>query len=90
MREVLKSGTAEDTAGKYPMDYAGKTGTAENAGSDHVAFICFAPYDKPEIAIAVVLEHGAKSRFAQFTAMDMMDAYFNGKTLDELRRKRWS
>ena len=89
MREVLISGTAEDTAGKYPMEYAGKTGTAENAGSDHVAFICFAPYDDPEIAIAVVLEHGAKSRYAQYTAMDMMDAYFKGKTLDQLRKKRW-
>lgn len=90
MREVLRSGTAEDTAGKYPMDYAGKTGTAETAGSDNVSFICFAPYDKPEIAIAVVLEHGAKSRFAQYVAMDMMDAYFKGKTLDELRKKRWT
>lgn len=89
MREVLRSGTAEDTAGRYPMDYAGKTGTAETNGSDNVAFICFAPYDKPEIAIAVVLEHGAKSRFAQYVAMDMMDAYFKGKTLDELRKKRW-
>lgn len=89
MREVLKTGTAEDTAGKYPMEYAGKTGTAENAGSDHVAFICFAPYDKPKVAIAVVLEHGAKSRFAQYTAMDMMDAYFNGKTLADVKKDRW-
>ena len=89
MREVLKSGTAEDTAGKYPMEYAGKTGTAENAGSDHVAFVCFAPYDKPKIAIAVVLEHGAKSRFAQYTAMDMMDAYFNGKKLADVQKSRW-
>ena len=90
MREVLVSGTAEDTAGKYPMEYAGKTGTAENAGSDHVTFICFAPYEKPEIAIAVVLEHGAKSRYAQCTAMDMMDAYFKGKTVEDLKKKRWT
>ncbi len=89
MREVLVSGTAMDTAGKYPLKYAGKTGTAENAGSDHVTFICFAPYDKPKIAIAVVLEHGAKSRFAQRTAMDMMDAYFNGKKLADVKKKRW-
>ena len=89
MREVLKSGTAEDTAGKYPMEYAGKTGTAENAGSDHVTFICFAPYDKPKVAIAVILEHGAKSRYAQYTAMDMMDAYFNGKKLADVKKSRW-
>lgn len=89
MRAVLTSGTAEDTAGKYPMAYAGKTGTAENAGSDHVTFICFAPYEKPQIAIAVVLEHGAMSRYAQRTAMDMMDAYFNGKTLSQIKKNRW-
>ena len=90
MREVLISGTAMDTAGKYPMEYAGKTGTAENAGSDHVTFVCFAPYKNPEVAIAVVLEHGAKSRYAQYVAMDMMDAYFNGKTLKDIQKKRWS
>ncbi len=89
MLAVLTTGTAMDTAGKYPIKYAGKTGTAENAGSDHVTFICFAPYDKPQIAIAVVLEHGAMSRYAQRTAMDMMDAYFNGKTLAQVRKSRW-
>ncbi|WP_240496177.1 penicillin-binding transpeptidase domain-containing protein, partial [Pyramidobacter sp. C12-8] len=60
---------------------AAKTGTAENAGSDHVIFVAFAPYDKPKIAVAVVLEHGAKGRYAQCVAMDMMDAYFDKKTL---------
>jgi len=90
MRAVVTSGTASSFAGKYPISMGAKTGTAENAGSDHVTFVCFAPYEKPEIAIAVVLENGAKGRFTQYVAMDMMDAYFNGKTLTQVKQKRWT
>ncbi len=86
MRSVITEGTAVDCAGTYPIALAGKTGTAENAGSDHVTFVCYAPYDKPEVAVAVTIEHGSKGRFAQLTAMDMLDAYFYGKTLAEEKR----
>lgn len=88
MRNVVKNGTATPVAA-YPKAVAGKTGTAENAGSDHVIFVCFAPYDKPEVAVAVVLEHGAKSKYAMYTAMDMMDAYFYDKTLSQVKKKSW-
>lgn len=89
MREVVTVGTAEPYAGRYPVAIAGKTGTAENAGSDHVIFICYAPYKNPEIAVAVVLEHGARGCYAQYVAMDMMDAYFNKKTLEQVKKARW-
>ncbi|MBR2714941.1 MAG: penicillin-binding protein [Ruminococcus sp.] len=88
MRNVVKNGTATPVAA-YPKAVAGKTGTAENAGSDHVIFVCFAPYEKPEVAVAVVLEHGAKSKYAMYTAMDMMDAYFYDKTLKKVKAKSW-
>ena len=90
MRSVITEGTAVDNAGRYPIPIAGKTGTAENAGSDHVTFVCFAPYEDPEIAVAVVIEHGSKSRYAQFVAMDMMDAYFYGKTLKQVQKSSWT
>lgn len=80
MREVVTSGTASGKVSSYPVEVAGKTGTAENAGSDHAVFICFAPYEKPEIGVAVVLEHGVSTSLAMNVAMDMMDAYFYGKT----------
>ena len=89
MRAVVTSGTAHTYAGRYPISMAAKTGTAENAGSDHVIFVAFAPYDNPKIAVAVVLEHGAKGRYAQNIALDMMDAYFNKKTLEEIKLSRW-
>ena len=90
MREVITTGTASQCAGRYPVQVAAKTGTAENAGSDHVTFVCYAPYKDPEIAIAVVIEHGSKGRFAQLVAMDMMDAYFYGKTLSQVQKSRWT
>ncbi len=41
------------------LDVCGKTGTAQNPrGEPHAWFIGFAPRDKPEIAVAVVVEHG--------------------------------
>ena len=89
MREVVTYGTASSYAGRYPVAIAGKTGTAENAGSDHVTFICYAPYNKPKVAVAVVLEHGARGSYAQYVAMDMLDAYFNKKTLAQVKKSRW-
>lgn len=88
MRSVVTSGTATAVSA-YPKAVAAKTGTAENAGSDHVIFVCYAPYDKPQVAVAVVLEHGAKGKYAMYTAMDMMDAYFYDKSLKQVKAKSW-
>ncbi len=41
------------------MEVAGKTGTAQNPhGKDHSAFMSFAPFDNPRIAVAVYVENG--------------------------------
>ena len=78
MLEVTQNedGTAYSVFGDYKVKVAAKTGTAENAGSDHTTFICYAPFDKPEVAVAVVLEHGAKGRYSMQVAKDLLDAYF--------------
>lgn len=57
MRLCVKKGT---TRAINTPAYAicGKTGTAENSGRDHSAFIGFAPMNNPQIAIAVYIEHG--------------------------------
>ncbi|MBE6734172.1 MAG: penicillin-binding protein [Ruminococcaceae bacterium] len=82
MRQVVasESGTAYWNFYDYDIPIAAKTGTAENTGSDHTAFICYAPYDKPEVAIAVVLEHGAKGTYSMSVARDLLDAYFHPQT----------
>jgi penicillin-binding protein 2 len=52
-------GTAYDAFVGLPIKVAGKTGTAESGQDEpHAWFAGYAPAQSPEIAIAVVLEHG--------------------------------
>ncbi|TQI67663.1 penicillin-binding transpeptidase domain-containing protein [Clostridium sp. KNHs216] len=83
MRSVATAGTASSTFKNYGIAIAAKTGTAvQTPHSDNVTFVAFAPYDNPEIAVAVVLEHGATSMYSNAVAKDILDAYFYGKTVD--------
>lgn len=76
MRRVVADGTAQAVFSDFPVNVGGKTGTAEvGGGSDTVLFVGFAPYDNPKIAVAVVLEHGATSRYAAQVARDMFECY---------------
>lgn len=82
MRSVITSGTGATVFGHYGVAIAGKTGTAQGPGSDNVVFVGYAPYENPQIAVAVVLEHGATSLYSNTIAKDIFDAYFYGKTVD--------
>ena len=74
-----ENGTAYYMFGDYKVKVAAKTGTAENSGSDHTTFICYAPYDNPQVAISVVLEHGKSGKYSMQVAKDLLDAYFANK-----------
>lgn len=57
MRAAVTGGTCR--AANLPgLDVCGKTGTAQNRGKDHSAFMGFAPMDNPQIAVAVYVENG--------------------------------
>ena len=59
------------------LKVAGKTGTAqkgENIQNDGL-FMCYAPYDDPEVAISVAVERGGSGASVQFIARQIMDAY---------------
>jgi cell division protein FtsI/penicillin-binding protein 2 len=62
MRLVVQGGTGTAANLGSAVPVAGKTGTAEVGAvgdiKNHAWFICFAPADKPEIAVAVVSEFG--------------------------------
>ncbi|MBU4560820.1 penicillin-binding protein 2 [bacterium] len=62
---------------------AGKTGTAENPlGEDHAWFIGFAPHKEPEIALAVLIEHGGMGgEVAAPIAKKIFEAYFDQRTV---------
>ena len=86
------NGTAYRIGIHSDYQIAGKTGTVQTRRKldigeenlemrremrDHAMFIGFAPAFKPEIAIAVIVEHsGNGSQFAAPVAKQVMDAYF--------------
>ena len=61
---TLPGGTANSSRSVPGMNVAGKTGTAQNPhGNDHALFVCFAPMEKPTLAMAIVAEnsgHGSE------------------------------
>ena len=89
-------GTARASGRRSPYQIAGKTGTAQVIGiaqdeeydesvipekfHDHALFIAFAPVDKPQIAIAVVVENGGSgAKAAAPIARKIMDRFFQKK-----------
>lgn len=69
-------GTSYSTFKNYSVSVAAKTGTAETNGKSNGAFICFAPADDPQIAIAVYGEHCQGGSYLAPVAKAIMDVYF--------------
>ena len=88
-----ENGTSATTFRTYSPQVAGKTGTTEafysgpnpaytNEAVENSTFISYAPYDNPEIVVAVVAPYfkdGYPSDYAAKVAKQVYDAYF-GKT----------
>ena len=75
---AVENGTAASIKSSYTI--CGKTGTIENPGTDHSAFIAFAPMNNPKIAIAVYVEHGGfGADLAAPMAGLIIEAYLKGK-----------
>ena len=74
-------GTVYSVFGSYPYKVAAKTGTAQlgEAITNNGVFICYAPYDDPQIAIAVVVEKGGAGSKIASIARDVLDYYFSFK-----------
>ena len=73
-------GTAYGTFWDYPIAVAAKTGTAQTGytnASDNGSFVCFAPADDPQIAIAVYGERAGHGSSVAAIARAILDAYFN-------------
>ena len=73
------NGTAQAIFRNYPIAVAAKTGTAQNGqgtASDNGAFVCYAPADNPQIAIAIYGEKAGHGSSLATIARDIMDVYF--------------
>lgn len=77
MRSVVTYGTASDMFGNYPVAVAAKTGTVQTgADFNNGVFICYAPADDPEIAVAVVVQKGGSGAAIMEVAKAVLDEYF--------------
>lgn len=92
MQMVATEGTASNVFANYPVSIAAKTGTAETSSvpdtdpdytEPNLSFICYAPADDPEIAVAVMIEQGNTGNYAKNVAKDILDQYFGFYTWDE-------
>ena len=72
-------GTARETMKGLNVVVAAKTGTAQTGmlGSDHGAFVCFAPAENPEIAICVYGEKAAHGATLGLCAKAIIQYYFD-------------
>jgi penicillin-binding protein 2 len=72
-------GTARKIFQGYPVTVCAKTGTAQtdiSNSSDNGAFVCYAPADDPQIAIAVYGEKAGHGSSLGEIARSVLDAYF--------------
>ena len=70
----------------FNISVAGKTGTQQVSlkQPNNALFISYAPYENPEIAVAVVLPNGYTSSNAAKVAKEYYDFYFNGNNKENL------
>lgn len=78
LEKVTSQGTARAAFSDFPVQVAGKTGTAENPqGPSHAWFACYAPCEAPEIVVLVMIEHGSSgAAYAAPVARKVLEEYF--------------
>ena len=72
------SGSAYPYFSDASYSVAAKTGTAQTGENqtNNAVFICYAPYENPEVAVAVVVEKGVAGASVAKIARDVLDYYF--------------
>jgi len=70
----------------FPIEVAGKTGTAQTSKSrtNHGLFIGFAPYNDPQMTVAIRIAYGYTSANAAALASDVISYYFDLNDADKL------
>lgn len=65
---------------------AGKTGTAQQVKTrpNHALFLCYAPYEEPEISIATRIAYGYAAFNASVATRNILSVYFGVQTVDEI------
>ena len=79
MRRVISNGSASSIFKDLPFTVAGKTGTAQEnpMRPNHAVFVCYAPYEEPEIAVSVLIPNGYTSSYAAEIARNTLMLYYD-------------
>ena len=91
--EAVKAGmlslTTDGSVSRFfqdlPVQVGAKTGSAQVSvqTESNAVFVCFAPYDDPEIAMAIVVEHGGSGSELGAIAADILSYYFSSQETRE-------
>ncbi len=86
MRNVITGGSYNALFADLPVTVAGKTGTAEESlvRAPHANFICFAPYENPEIAVSVSIPYGYTAANAVQVAKATLEYHYGVTTLEDI------
>ena len=86
MREVVST---MDRFQGFDIPVAGKTGTAQQTGhADHGLFVGYAPYDDPEITIAVRIANGYSSHNAATAARNVISYYYKETSMKDIKEMK--
>lgn len=82
MLAVTQSGSVAAYFRSLPVEVGAKTGSAQVEGSEisNAVFVCFAPYDSPRVALAIVAEKGGSGSELGGVAAKILSAYFSAAT----------
>lgn len=77
MGDLVTKGTIASDFANCVVTAGAKTGSAQVGETNaNGVFVCFAPFDEPEIAVAVVMEQGRSGSAMAATAVEILNAYF--------------
>ena len=79
MLAVTQTGSLARAFRGLPVEAGAKTGSAQVTGADlaNAVLVCFAPYDDPQIALAIVAEQGGSGSALGEVAVNVLAEYFS-------------
>ncbi|NBI10352.1 penicillin-binding protein [Colidextribacter sp. OB.20] len=85
MLALTTQGSVRNAFLGLPFQVGAKTGSAQTGlqSDSHAVFVCFAPFDDPEIAVAMAVEHGGSGGELAYMAADVLSYYFSSKETRE-------
>ena len=77
MGDLVTKGTIAQYFSECIVTAGAKTGSAQTGAEvANGVFVCFAPFEEPEIAVAIVIEEGGSGSALAATAVNILNAYF--------------